>query len=95
MKPSYTSYEMIQFVAYYDVSKMYEILEKHFKSSIGQETFSIVSYSIRDTSPWDFSLMTLIAVYPFLTLGAGQPLALATHNCYVESAKALSGSSQG
>ena len=35
-------------------------------------------------------------VYPFLILGVGQPSALATHNnCYVESAKALSRSSQG
>ena len=31
----------------------------------------------------------------FLILGVGQPSALATHNCYVESAKALSRSSQG
>ena len=28
MKPSYTSNEMIQFVAHFDVSKVYEIKEK-------------------------------------------------------------------
>ena len=33
---------------------------KHFKFFIGKETFSIVSRPIRDTSPWDFSIMTLV-----------------------------------
>ena len=34
MKPLYTSNEMIQFVAHFDVSKIYEIKKKkkHFKS---------------------------------------------------------------
>ena len=33
---------------------------KNFKFFIGKETFSIVSCPIRDTSPWDFSIMTLV-----------------------------------
>ena len=35
MKPSYTSNELIQFVANFDVSKIYEIIKKNFKSFIG------------------------------------------------------------
>ena len=46
----YTSNEMIQFVTRFDLSKIYEI-------------FSIVSCSIRDTSPRDFSIMTLATAW--------------------------------
>ena len=60
MKPSYTSNEMIKFVAHLDVSKIYEILKECFKLFMGYETFSIVSCSIGDTSSRDFSTMTLI-----------------------------------
>ena len=63
MKPSYTSNEMIQFVAHFDVSKIYEIQKIIFKYFIDYEIFSIVSCSIRDTSPQDFPIMTLAETY--------------------------------
>ena len=58
MKPSNTSNEMIQFVAHFDVSKIYEIKKK--KKNYRLETLSIVSCSISNTSPQDFSIMNLI-----------------------------------
>ena len=52
----YISTEMIQFVAHFDVSNIYKIKKKTLKIL---ETFSIVSCSIRDPTPQDFSIMTL------------------------------------
>ncbi len=46
-------------MAHFDVSKVYETFKKHFEFFIGSETFSIVSCPIGDTSPQDFSIMTL------------------------------------
>ena len=46
-------------VAHFDVSKTYKIFIKHYKFFISQETFSIVSCPIGDTSLQDFSIMTL------------------------------------
>ena len=53
----YISTEMIQFVAHFDVSNIYQIKKKTLKIL---ETFSIVSCSIRNTSPRDLLIMTLI-----------------------------------
>ena len=46
-------------MAHFDVSKIYETLKEHFNFFMGLETFSIVSCPTRDTSPRDFSVMTL------------------------------------
>ena len=60
--------------AHFDVSKTYKILGKHFKFFIGLETFSIVSYPIGDTSPRDFSIMTLVVYNINFTFPDPDPL---------------------
>ena len=53
----YISTEMIQFVTHFDISNTYKTKKKTLKIL---ETFSIVSCSIRNTSPRDLLIMTLI-----------------------------------
>ena len=65
-----------------DLGRFGNFFLKKFKKKLGQETFSIVSCSIRDPSPRDFSIMTLVKQYHIIDLSLEKILKLRRQECW-------------